>query len=46
MPTGLLFCVVTFCISSVFCDNLFFTYFRDDHELYDVDPFFKDIKVN
>ena len=33
------FCVVTFCISSVSCDNLFFTYFKGDHELYDVYPF-------
>ena len=23
---GFAFCVVTFCISSVFCDNLFFTF--------------------
>ena len=33
------FCVVTFSISSVFCDNHFFTYFRGDHELYDAYPF-------
>ena len=30
--------MVTFCISSVFCDNLFFTYFRGDHELCDEYP--------
>ena len=34
------FCVVTFCISSLFCDNLFSTYFRGDHELFDVCPFY------
>ena len=33
------FCVVTFFISFLFCDHLFFTHFRCDHELYDEYPF-------
>ena len=45
MLNAIAFCGVTFCISSVICDSLFFTYFRDDHELYDVYPFLRTLKL-